>query len=177
MTPENSLINDCNATKPCCPIGIIVTVDLAWMLLMTWSLTWHQDICNQHDDQILGRSVHNRIDRMARRVRVPGPTWGPSGADRTQVGPMLAPWTLLSGVTYGQACRTAKVHYSEVTWASWSQINGKLAVCSRLVQVYKKETPSNGESISMPCCKHGITCCAMIVPVEIEISEYIWYKF
>ena len=27
-----------------------------------------------------------------------GPTWGPSGADRTQVGPMLAPWTLLSGI-------------------------------------------------------------------------------
>ena len=26
-----------------------------------------------------------------------GPAWGPSGADRTQVGPMLAPWTLLSG--------------------------------------------------------------------------------
>ena len=26
-----------------------------------------------------------------------GPTWGPSGADRTQVGPMLAPGTLLSG--------------------------------------------------------------------------------
>ena len=26
-----------------------------------------------------------------------GPTWGPSGADRTQTGPMLAPWTLLSG--------------------------------------------------------------------------------
>ena len=25
------------------------------------------------------------------------PTWGPSGADRTQVGPILAPWTLLSG--------------------------------------------------------------------------------
>ena len=24
--------------------------------------------------------------------------WGPSGADRTQVGPMLAPWTLLSGL-------------------------------------------------------------------------------
>ena len=25
------------------------------------------------------------------------PTWGPSGANRAQVGPMLAPWTLLSG--------------------------------------------------------------------------------
>ena len=30
--------------------------------------------------------------------KVHGPTWGPSGADRTQVDPMLAPWTLLSGL-------------------------------------------------------------------------------
>ena len=29
-------------------------------------------------------------------ARFMGPAWGPSGADRTQVGPMLAPWTLLS---------------------------------------------------------------------------------
>ena len=27
-----------------------------------------------------------------------GPTWGPPGADRTQVGPMLSPWSLLSGL-------------------------------------------------------------------------------
>ena len=27
-----------------------------------------------------------------------GPTWGPPGAYRTQVGPMLGPWTLQSGV-------------------------------------------------------------------------------
>ena len=31
---------------------------------------------------------------IARFMRLP---WGPSGADRTQVGPILAPWTLLSG--------------------------------------------------------------------------------
>ena len=30
-------------------------------------------------------------------ARFMGSTWGPSGADRTQVGPMLALWTLLSG--------------------------------------------------------------------------------
>ena len=29
-------------------------------------------------------------------ARFAGPIWGPSGADRTQVGPILAPWTLLS---------------------------------------------------------------------------------
>ena len=31
-------------------------------------------------------------------ARFMGPTWGPSGADRIHVGPMLAPWTLLSGI-------------------------------------------------------------------------------
>ena len=30
-------------------------------------------------------------------TRFMGPTWGQSGADRTQVGPMLASWTLPSG--------------------------------------------------------------------------------
>ena len=33
-------------------------------------------------------------------ARFVGPTWGPSGADRTQVGPMLAPWTFRSGLSY-----------------------------------------------------------------------------
>ena len=32
-------------------------------------------------------------------ARFMGPTWGPSGADRTQVCPMLALWTLLSGLS------------------------------------------------------------------------------
>ena len=36
---------------------------------------------------------------MSLIARFMGPTWGLSGADRTQVGPMLAPRTLLSGVT------------------------------------------------------------------------------
>ena len=30
--------------------------------------------------------------------RFMGQIWGPSGADRTHVGPMLAPWILLSGL-------------------------------------------------------------------------------
>ena len=37
-----------------------------------------------------------------------GPTWGPSGADSTQVGPMLAPSTLLSG--------TGNVHGGKPIW-------------------------------------------------------------
>ena len=34
-----------------------------------------------------------------------GLTWGPSGADRTQVGPMLASRTLLFGITWGENWR------------------------------------------------------------------------
>ena len=34
-----------------------------------------------------------------------GTTWGPSGADRTQVGPTLALWTLLSGSAFLPTCR------------------------------------------------------------------------
>ena len=33
-----------------------------------------------------------------------GPTWGSSGTDRTQVGPMLALWTLLSGFFFVTCC-------------------------------------------------------------------------
>ena len=32
-----------------------------------------------------------------------GPTWGPFGADRTQLGPIVAPWTLLSGIAFEDA--------------------------------------------------------------------------
>ena len=40
-------------------------------------------------------SLRSSISLIARFM---GPTWGPSGADRTQVGPMSATWTLLSGM-------------------------------------------------------------------------------
>ena len=37
-------------------------------------------------------------------TRFMGPTWGPPGSCRPQVGPMLAPWTLLSGLFSWWAC-------------------------------------------------------------------------
>ena len=39
------------------------------------------------------------------------PTWGPHGADRTQVGPMVAPWILLSANGYGKIYK----------WRVWSR--------------------------------------------------------
>ena len=43
-----------------------------------------------------------------------GSTWGPSGADRTQMGPMLAPWASLSG--WLRPCRSV-VSSSIALWA------------------------------------------------------------
>ena len=40
-----------------------------------------------------------------------GPTWGPSGAERTQVDPILAPWTLLS-----------ETLCDKLTWSLWNLI-------------------------------------------------------
>ena len=52
-------------------------------------------------------------------ARFMGPTWGPSGADRSLVGPMLTPWTFLSGYLSSMGQR-ARVHacYCAVT-APW----------------------------------------------------------
>ena len=51
------------------------------------------------------KSLCSKTPLLARFI---GPTWGPSGADRTQVGPMLAPRTLLSGTIPQQ--RLSGVH-------------------------------------------------------------------
>ena len=41
------------------------------------------------------RSVETWVSQVAKFM---GPIWGPPGSSRPQMGPMLAPWTLLSGV-------------------------------------------------------------------------------
>ena len=51
-------------------------------------------------------STGNTTQKASLIARFMGPTWGPSGADRTQVGPMLAPWTLLSGLIFTTALYT-----------------------------------------------------------------------
>ena len=50
-------------------------------------------------------------------ARFMGPTWGPAGADRTQVGPMLAPWTLLSGsISFFTSNSVIFVYFIFIIW-------------------------------------------------------------
>ena len=46
---------------------------------------------------VLGNTIHFSTDGIATQIaKFVGPTWGPPGSCRPQMGPMLAPWTLLS---------------------------------------------------------------------------------
>ena len=47
-----------------------------------------------------GSRYSNVQQRAAQIAKFMGPTWGPPGSCRPQMGPMLAPWTLLSGYVY-----------------------------------------------------------------------------
>ena len=49
--------------------------------------------------------MHSTMCLTTLIARFMWPTWGPSGADRTQVDPMLAPWNLLSGKCSSQPKR------------------------------------------------------------------------
>ena len=56
-------------------------------------ISWHIFIMDQRN--------RKSVTRRTQIVRFMWPTWDPPGADRTQMGPMLAPWTLLSGNPFG----------------------------------------------------------------------------
>ena len=63
-----------------------------WLLM-----TWHHKEPRQKQP-CCWRYCHWKLWSQSLIIRFMGPTWGPSGANRTQVGPMSAPWTLLSGI-------------------------------------------------------------------------------
>ena len=62
-------------------------------------------------------------------ARFMGSTWGPSGAGRTQVGPMLAPWTLLSGYIPRYHPWADRTHVGPM-WATWTLLPGMLPTIS-----------------------------------------------
>ena len=74
--------------------------------------------CGNNNSRVRGGNIHQILECIIHQGPVPvliarwfmGTTWGPSGADRTQVGPMLAPWTLLSRWLYLKppTCRSSR---------------------------------------------------------------------
>ena len=65
---------------------------------------------NKHPVHNQSPSAWLRHDMHTLKTRFMGPIWGPSGADRTQVGAMLAPWTLLSGTLPALLTLSSGIH-------------------------------------------------------------------
>ena len=68
----------------------------------------------RHTERWLERqgTISQKVSLIARFMR---PTWGPTGSDRTQVGAMLAPWSLLSGMVYTLSPRLNGRHFAHNT--------------------------------------------------------------
>ena len=70
-----------------------------------------------------------------------GPTWGPPGSCRPQMGPMLAPWTLLSGVSYHGICWQVSSFHGQARHQQWSLVKilnhfyNLLWICANIVDV------------------------------------------
>ena len=74
--------------------------ELTLMILYSTEITPYHLICMGALDRFsksFSEAIWDCVGACSLIARLMGPTWGPSGADRTQVGPLLAPWTLLSG--------------------------------------------------------------------------------
>ena len=76
-------------------------------------------------------------------ARFMGPTWGPSGADRTQVGPMLAPWSLLSGAWMlmpwysTSSARLSSSHDDVIKWKHFPRYWPFVRGCHRWIPLTK----------------------------------------
>ena len=66
-------------------------------VLLRWC--WYKGVhLTSFFDRSLIMGCRDVYDKTSQIARFTGPTWGPPGTCRPQMGPMLSPWTLLSGV-------------------------------------------------------------------------------
>ena len=84
---------------------------------------------NHHNIQSSGFEASQDLTVRPQIAKFMRPTWGPPGSCRPQMGPMLAPWTLLSGTSYGSVNRglglDQPITYTACRWidvAFWSTI-------------------------------------------------------
>ena len=96
----------------------------AW-LIIAWYIC-HQKLISRFNKFKIGLSLTLQLifvtyRRHSQIASFMGPTWGPPGSCRPQMGPMLAPWTLLSGLF-------ASWYRARILWLPVSSSNQHLLV-------------------------------------------------
>ena len=90
-----------------CNIWRVYSLRLGEAYMPQWTGSTQVQIaaCGPYRAKSLPKSMLIQIARFM------WPTWGPHGSERTQVGPMLAPWTLLSA--YVSLVEHLGIHFNE----------------------------------------------------------------
>ena len=65
--------------------------------VVTSLLMGSSDVCPRTTEPTVVNCALIQSTKKKQTTRFTWPTWGPPGSCRSKVGPMLAPWTLLSG--------------------------------------------------------------------------------
>ena len=91
-------LNNAYVIKICVPNFVIIKQYFTIIIhtVCLWHALMLSDTC--HCTYIL-QDYSIGIEARSLIAKFMGPTWGPPGPCRPQVGLMLAPWTLLSGIT------------------------------------------------------------------------------
>ena len=99
----------CNKALTVCMILGTYPIDIQWevFLMKKNFIAQAMGLCfrNSNLKRLRMESIHSNskgpiIGMHSKIARFMGPTWGVPGYDRTQVGPMLVPWTLRSGLSF-----------------------------------------------------------------------------
>ena len=91
------------------PCHVVQSLQLIWRLGTRWWNLWPPALQMSCSD----------LTERSQIAKFMGPTWGPPGSCRPQIGPMLAPWSLLSGMGHqgspwslSNSCQRV-IHYSQ----------------------------------------------------------------
>ena len=116
-----------------------VSIEASPCMCKCMETTWKQMFESTSDNHL---TIHNSIPSQIAKFM--GPTWGPPGSCRTQIGPVLAPWTLLSGMYRYRhvATRTDSHAYKlgDTVWVIYQSL-ATIAVGAR--QELRTHFPSN----------------------------------
>ena len=92
--------------------------------------------------------------RWSLTARFMGPTWGPSGANRTQVGFLLVPWALLSG------------YDSQAMLLSFYS-----CFIASSLPFTAPQTCTNWLKIQYTYCGSNTICCACMLSIQLTIAS------
>ena len=110
----------------------------------------------QHMIDILPEFLQSVMQSQITRLL---PIWGPPGSCQPQVGPMFAPWTLLSGISYyvGPCYNSTGLYSGKFQYIQWWQISHRDKL--HIAVVMQKLIFLSSEILFLKC----VICCQMVL--------------